>query len=131
MRCCCSAFEITLFSRQNAPILTSTFFFSYYHLSFQCLTVYLYRPSKCGCLRRAVRGTWNFVRQQATLAHGRASEVHMNMDVNLHRLPDKIFCLPKFLVPLTGLIPHPHPADSADIRSKQAERQFIIKKKCI
>ena len=38
MRCFCSAFEITLFSRQNAPILTSTFFFSYYHLSFQCLT---------------------------------------------------------------------------------------------
>ena len=51
----------------------------------------------------------------------------MNMDVNLHRLPDKMFCLSKFLVPLAGLIPHPHPADSADIRSKQAERQFIIK----
>ena len=51
----------------------------------------------------------------------------MNMDVNLHWLPDKMFCLPKFLVPLAGLIPHPHPADSADIRSKQAERQFIIK----
>ena len=52
----------------------------------------------------------------------------MNMDVNLHRLPDKILFLPKFLVPLAGLMPHPHPADSADIRSKQAERQFIIKK---
>ena len=62
----------------------------------------------CGCGIRPVRGTWNFVRQQATLAHGRASEVHMNMDVNLHRLPDKIFCLPKFLVPLTALLRHPH-----------------------
>mgnify|MGYP007042257018 FL=1 len=37
---------------------------------------------------KSARSTWNFVRQQATLAQGRASEVHMNMDVNLHRLPE-------------------------------------------
>ena len=51
----------------------------------------------------------------------------MNMDVNLHRLPDEWIFLPKFLVPLAGLMPHPHPADGTDIRSKQVERQFIIK----
>ena len=38
---------------------------------------------------KAVSGTWNFSGHQATLAHGRASEVHMNMDVNLHRLPEE------------------------------------------
>ena len=45
--------------------------------------------SKCGCILRTVRGTWNFVRQQATPAQGRAGEAHMNTDVNLRRLPDK------------------------------------------
>ena len=32
--------------------------------------------SKCGCILKAVRGTWNFVWQQATLAQGCASEAH-------------------------------------------------------
>ena len=45
--------------------------------------------SKCGCILRTVKGTWNFVRQQATPAQGRAGEAHMNTDVNLRRLPDK------------------------------------------
>ena len=70
---------------------------------------------------RLVRGTWNFVRQQATLAHGRASEAHMNMDVNLRRLPDNVMYYPKFPVPLAGFMLHPHPADSAVLPSKQAE----------
>ena len=51
----------------------------------------------------------------------------MNMDVNLCRLPDLTKYVSKFLVPLAVIMWHPHPADSADIRSKQAERQFIIK----
>ncbi|MGO5230267.1 hypothetical protein ACTQ1U_04295 [Thermoguttaceae bacterium LCP21S3_D4] len=38
---------------------------------------------------RAAKGTWNFVRHLATLAQGSASEAHMNMDVNLCRLPEK------------------------------------------
>jgi len=44
--------------------------------------------SKCGCILKAVRGTWNFVWQQATLAQGSASEAHLNMDVNMRRLPE-------------------------------------------
>ena len=44
---------------------------------------------KCGCILKAVRGTWNFVWQQATPAQGSAGEAHMNTDVNLRRLPDK------------------------------------------
>ena len=49
------------------------------------------------------------------------------MDANMRRLPDEFVTLSKFLVPLAGLLWHPPPADSADIQSKQAERQFIIK----
>ena len=37
----------------------------------------------------------------ATLAQGCAGEVHMNMDVNLHRLPELILYSSKFLVPFT------------------------------
>lgn len=37
----------------------------------------------------AVRGTWNFVWEQETPVHGSTGETQMNMDVNLHRLPDK------------------------------------------
>ena len=39
---------------------------------------------------KSARSTWNFVRQQATLAQGSASEVHLNMDVNMRRLPELI-----------------------------------------
>ena len=35
---------------------------------------------------KSARSTWNFVRQQATL--GSASEAHLNMDVNMRRLPE-------------------------------------------
>ena len=35
------------------------------------------------------------------LAQGCASEVHMNMDVTLHRLPELILYSSKFLVPFT------------------------------
>ena len=52
----------------------------------------------------AVRGTWNFVWEQATPVHGSTGEAQMNMDVNLHRLPDKKEYNPKFLVPLAVMI---------------------------
>ena len=68
---------------------------------------------------KSARSTWNFVRQQATLAQGSASEAHLNMDVNLRRLPDNVMYYPKFPVPLAGFIEHPYPTDSADIQSKQ------------
>ncbi len=87
-----------------------------------------YCPPEYGCLLMVVRGTWNFVRHPATLAQGSASEAHMNMDVNLCRLPDLTKYVSKFLVPLAVIMWHPHPADSDGIRSKQAERQFTIKK---
>ena len=83
--------------------------------------------SKCGCILRTVRGTWNFVRQQATPAQGRAGEAHMNMDVNLRRLADKIILILKFLVLLTIFMQHPHSTDGADILVKATERQFTIK----
>ena len=51
--------------------------------------IYLGGSSKYGCILSTARGTWNFVRHLAMLAQGSASEAHMNMDVNLCRLPDK------------------------------------------
>lgn len=50
------------------------------------------------------------------------------MDANMRRLPDEFVTLSKFLVPLAGLLWHPPPADSADIPSKQAERQSTTSK---
>ena len=77
---------------------------------------------------RAVRGTRNFVWQQATLVQGCTSEAQLNMDVNLCRLPDERKSMPKFPVPLADIMWHPPLTDSAPILSKQAKRQFIIKK---
>lgn len=69
-------------------------------------------------MKQAVRGTWNFVGKPATLAQGCASEVYLNMDVNIHRLPDVIMSLSKFLVPLAVLTSHPQPADSPEFYVK-------------
>ena len=55
----------------------------------------------------------------ATLAQGSASEAHMNMDVNLRRLPGLFSYRSKFLVPLADIIQHPYSADRAVILSKQ------------
>ncbi len=66
--------------------------------------IYLGGLPKYGCILRAARGTWNFVRHLATLAQGSASEAHMNMEVNLCRLPEERTGLAKFLVPLAVLI---------------------------
>ena len=68
---------------------------------------------------KSARSTWNFVRQQATLAQGSASEAHMNMDVNLRRLPGLFSYRSKFLVPLADIIQHPYSTDRAVILSKQ------------
>ena len=57
--------------------------------------------SKCGCILKAVRGTWNFVWQQATLVQGCTSEVHRNRDVTLHRLPEQRQRKNKFQILLT------------------------------
>ena len=72
-----------------------------------------------GCMVRAVRGTWNFVRPLATLAQGCASEAQLNMDVNLRRLPECTMSMPKFLVPLAGVMLHPQLTDHAATQSKQ------------
>ena len=84
--------------------------------------------SKCGCILKAVRGTWNFVWQQATLVQGCTSEAHLNMDVNLCRLPDEMKSISKFPVPLADIRWHLSSTDSTNILSKQPKRQFIIKK---
>ena len=62
--------------------------------------------SKCGCILKAVRGTWNFVWQQATPAQGSAGEAQLNMDVNWRRLPEYTIAMSKFLVPLAGIMLH-------------------------
>ena len=80
------------------------------------------------CMIRAVRGTGNFVWQQATLVQGCTSEAQLNMDVNLCRLPDKAGCKSKFLVPLAGLMWHPYPADSTVFQSKQAKDSLQSRK---
>ena len=59
----------------------------------------------------AVRGTWNFVWNQATPVHGSTGEAQMNMDVNLRRLPDKKEYNPKFLVPLAVMMRSLHLPD--------------------
>ena len=59
----------------------------------------------------AVRCTWNFVWKQATPVHGSTGEAQMNMDVNLHRLPDKKEYNPKFLVPLAVMMRSLHLPD--------------------
>ena len=64
--------------------------------------IYLGGLPKYGCILRAARGTWNFVRHLATLAQGSACEAHMNMDVNLRWLPEQIITISEFLVLLTG-----------------------------
>ena len=84
---------------------------------------------KYRCLIKAVRGTWNFVWQQATLVQGCTSEAHLNMDVNLCRLPDENSIIPKFLVPLAGIMWHLPSTDSTAIQPKQPERQFTNKQK--
>ena len=84
--------------------------------------------SKDRCLIRAARGTWNFIWKQATLVQGCTSEAHLNMDVNLCRLPDEMKSISKFPVPLADIRWHLSSTDSTNILSKQPKRQFIIKK---
>ncbi|RGI44539.1 hypothetical protein DXB43_06880 [Roseburia sp. OM04-10BH] len=79
------------------------------------IRIYLRGLPKYECILRAVRGTWNFVRHLATLAQGSASEAHMNMEVNLCRLPEERTGLAKFLVPFAVLMRHPCSVNCADI----------------
>ena len=87
--------------------------------------IYLGGSPKYGCILSTARGTWNFVRHLATLAQGSASEAHMNMDVNLCRLPDEINTITKFQVSLAGIMWHLSSTDSAAIQPKQPERRFL------
>ena len=66
--------------------------------------IYLGGLPKYGCILRAARGTWNFVRHLATLAQGSACEAHMNMDVNLCRLPELFLYFMKFLETLNNAV---------------------------
>ena len=61
------------------------------------IRIYLSGSPKYECILSTARGTWNFVRHLATLAQGSASEAHMNMDVNLCRLPELVLCFVNFL----------------------------------
>ena len=123
-------FEVPVALTWNTAVLSCIFFFCDRKQSFQCLTRCWYCPPEYGCLLMAVRGTWNFVRHPATLAQGHASEAHMNMDVNLCRLPDLTKYASKFLVPLAVIMWHPHPADSDGIRSKQRKDSLPSRKIC-
>ena len=103
-------------------------FFLLLKQSFQCLSEYRHGSPKHRCLIRAVRGTGNFVWQQATLVHGCTSEAQLNKDVNLCRLPDELSIISKFPVPLAGIMRHLPSTDSTVIQPKQPERQFTDKK---
>jgi hypothetical protein len=48
--------------------------------------------------------------------------------VNLCRLPEESIIMPKFPVPLAGVMRHLFSMDRAAIQPKQVERQFISKK---
>ena len=54
---------------------------------------------------KSARSTWNFVRQQATLAQGSASEAHLNKDVNMRRLPELIRILIEIPSAPAGFMP--------------------------
>ena len=60
------------------------------------------------------------------MAHGSASEVHMNMDVNLHRLQKKIKMKSKFIVPLAVLMEHPGSENKPDITSHECRKKTGI-----
>ena len=85
-------------------------------------------PPECGYLGKAARGTWNFTGNRQHWHRDVPVRRILSMDVNMRRLPDEFVTLSKFLVPLAGLLWHPPPADSADIPSKQAERQSTTSK---
>ena len=88
--------------------------------------IYLGGSSKYGCILSTARGTWNFVRHLAMLAQGSASEAHMNMDVNLCRLPGKRKGFAKFLVPFAVLMWHSHSRNCTDIRTEKIIVFFTI-----
>ena len=79
-------------------------------------------------MKQAVRGTWNFVGKPAALAQGCASEAHLKHGCEYAPVAGRIRNFIEFLVPLAGLLWHPPPADSADIPSKQVERQSTTSK---
>ena len=72
---------------------------------------------------KSARSTWNFVQQQATLAQGSASEAHLNMDVNMHRLPELMKDAIEILSAPTGFIPVLERIDCAIILL--TERPFL------
>ena len=47
----------------------------------------------------------------------------MNMDVNLHRLPDMVIFYPKFLVPLAVLMEYPGSENKPDITSHECRKK--------
>ena len=84
--------------------------------------------SKCECILKAVRGTWNFVWQQETLVQGCTSEAQMNMDVNLCRLPDWADCKSKFPSAPCRTYVASVSSGQYSIPVKAGKRQFTIKK---
>ena len=100
-------------------------FFLMINCLFGCFDRILVLSVEDRCLIRAVRGTWNFVWQQATLVQGCTSEAHLNMDVNLCRLPDEMKNISKFPVPLADIRWYLSSTDSTNILSKQPKRRFL------
>lgn len=72
---------------------------------------------------KSARSTWDFVRQQATLAQGNASEEHLNMDVNMRRLPELMKDAIEILSAPAGFIPVLERIDCATILL--TERPFL------
>ncbi|HCJ77099.1 MAG TPA: hypothetical protein DHV88_12160 [Roseburia sp.] len=74
---------------------------------------------------KSARSTWNFVQQQATLAQGSASEAHLNMDVNMRRLPELIKDAIEILSAPAGFMPVLERIACAAIQLKCKERYFL------
>ena len=86
------------------------------------------RFAACGYMNRLVRGTWNFVCNQATLVQGCTSEAQMNTDVNLCRLPDEVHILAEILSAPYRRMRYPQTTDSAMCQSKQRKDSLSSRK---
>ena len=62
----------------------------YKSMSFQCLTEWQLRSADCGYNFRSLLGALGISSTPGNAGTGRASEAHLNMDVNMRRLPDEL-----------------------------------------
>ncbi|MFR8755283.1 MAG: hypothetical protein ACLVG5_00410 [Clostridium sp.] len=79
-------------------------------------------------MKQTVRGTWNFVGKPAALAQGCASEAHLKHGCEYAPVAGRIRNFIEILSAPCRLAVASASADSANIPSKQAERQSTTSK---